>query len=440
MSANETTPKDSPSQQPVAGLLAEFDGVKVLKRAAARVRDEGFTRWDVHSPFPVHGIERAMGMRPTVLPWLVLGAGIAGGAVALLMQWWMNAVSYPLIISGKPLFSLPANIPVTFEVIVLFSALAAFFGALVLNRLPQFTHPVIGSKRFHRATSDGFFISIDAADPNFDDAATRELLESLGPAGVETCYEAAGGGKFPKALVWSVIFAVVLAPLPPLLIARMRQIKSESPPIHIIQDMDLQSKYPPQAASPLFDDGRAMRPPVAGTIAVGGLRDDEHFYAGYRNRQQEGDQPKEPEYFTTFPVQVTERPDELDDLIERGRQRYDIFCAPCHGLIGDSRGTVALRAARGNHPNWATPTSLHSGDVRKISPGKLFATITDPGQIPSRTVRKMPAYGPQIPAMDRWAIVLYVRALQRSQHADAADFADATHTVDMPLDNRSESP
>ena len=83
-----------------------------------------------------------MGIRPTILPWLVLGAGFTGCAAALLMQWWMNAVDYPLLISGKPLFSFPANIPITFELIVLFSALTAFGGTLVLNRLPQFWHPV----------------------------------------------------------------------------------------------------------------------------------------------------------------------------------------------------------------------------------------------------------------------------------------------------------
>ena len=285
MTDNRTTPNDAPTPEPprpVAGLLAQFAGPGSLKAAAARVRDEGFTRWDVHSPFPIHGIERAMGMRQTILPWLVFSAGVAGAVVALLMQWWMNAVDYPLIISGKPLFSLPANIPIVFEVIVLFSALAAFGGALVLNRLPQFSHAVFSAERFGRVTTDGFFISIDAGDPKFDESAARALLESLGSLGVETCREATEERRLPSVLVWAGIVVVALALLPPLLIARARSVKSASPRIHIIQDMDFQPKYKTQAAGALFADGRTMRPPVPGTIADGALVDDDHLYRGYR--------------------------------------------------------------------------------------------------------------------------------------------------------------
>ncbi len=139
-----------------------------------------------------------MGIRPTLLPWLVLAAGLAGAAVALLLQWWTNAVNYPLIISGKPLFSLPANIPIVFELIVLFAALAAFGGALGLNRLPQFWHPAFGGAGFARVTSDGFFLFVDAADRKFDEAALRRLAQSLGAAGVESCFEPRRGPRLPQ--------------------------------------------------------------------------------------------------------------------------------------------------------------------------------------------------------------------------------------------------
>ncbi len=178
-------PSLHPRKPRAAGLLAEFPSAEALVRAAGSLRDAGYRQFDAHSPFPVHGIERAMGIRPTVLPWLVLGAGLTGCAAALLMQWWMNAIDYPVLISGKPLFSLPANIPITFELIVLFSALTAFGGTLALNRLPQFWHPVFSSTRFRRATTDGFFISVEAGDPKFKEAATRELLASLGAEAVE---------------------------------------------------------------------------------------------------------------------------------------------------------------------------------------------------------------------------------------------------------------
>ncbi len=401
----------------VAGLVARFDTADTLKEAAARVRQEGFTRWDVHSPFPVHGIERAMGIRPTPLPWLVLAAGIAGGIVALLMQWWMNAVDYPLIISGKPLFSLPANIPITFELIILFSALAAFGGAMALGRLPQFAHFVFRSEDFHRVTTDGFFISIAASDPKFDEAATPELLQSFGARAVEISAATAGGRSFPKALPWILAVAAALALLPPLLIARARQGKSDQPRIHLIRDMDFQPRYNPQSYGAFFADRRTMRPPAHGTVAVGNLDADEHFYLGYRTGKStpekpgEADRLEEPDYFTTFPAQVSNN---IKELMTRGRQRFDIYCAPCHGLLGDGNGMVSIRAFQREEADWVRPTSLHTGSVRQQSVGKMFNTI-------SNGTGKMPGYAAQIPVEDRWAIVLYERALQRSQNASIQD-------------------
>jgi len=161
------------------GLLAEFDNPACLLDAARAVRDAGYTRWDCHSPFPVHGLDRAMGLRASRLPWAVAGAGVTGTAAAVLMQWWMNARDYPIVIGGKPLFSLPANIPVAFELTVLFAAVACFAAMFFFNDLPKFFHPAFRSSRFKRATSDRFFITIEAADPQFDPRGTVELLRSL---------------------------------------------------------------------------------------------------------------------------------------------------------------------------------------------------------------------------------------------------------------------
>lgn len=167
------------------GLMAEFDNPTDLVAAAEKVRDAGYTRWDAHTPFPVHGLDRAMGIRPTILPWLVLGAGLTGLAVGVLLQWWPNAVDYPLIISGKPLFSLPANIPIIFEVIVLMSAITAFVAMLGLNQLPELYHPTFKSNRFRRVTDDRYFIVVEAGDPKFDRTQTESLLASLSPHSVE---------------------------------------------------------------------------------------------------------------------------------------------------------------------------------------------------------------------------------------------------------------
>src|SRR3954451_14238831 len=116
----------------LAGYMAEFDNVDATLAAAEKVRDAGYTCWDVHTPFPGHGIDEAMGIRPTVLPWLVLCGGVTGLVGALVLQWFCNAFDYPFLISGKPLLSVPAWIPVTFELTILCSALTAVFGMLLL--------------------------------------------------------------------------------------------------------------------------------------------------------------------------------------------------------------------------------------------------------------------------------------------------------------------
>jgi hypothetical protein len=170
---------------PHYGILAEFATPADLYHACERVRDAGFTRWDAHTPFPVHGLDRAMGLRRSPLPWIVLVMGLTGAGLGFLLQWWVHTTAYPLVISGKPLNAWPAFIPITFEVGVLFAALGAVFGMLGLNRLPMHYHPLFRSKVFERVTDDAFFISIESWDPRFDPSATRKLLESLGARNVE---------------------------------------------------------------------------------------------------------------------------------------------------------------------------------------------------------------------------------------------------------------
>jgi hypothetical protein len=169
----------------LAGYLIEFETPSEVLAAASRVRDAGFTRWDAHTPFPVHGLDGAMGLRSSALPWIVMGGGLTGCLTGLLLQWWTNAQNYPFLISGKPLWSIPANIPVTFELTILFSAFGAFFGMILFNGFPAWHHPVFASSRFRRATQDRFFISIEADDPRFDAERTGEFVKTLGGSHIE---------------------------------------------------------------------------------------------------------------------------------------------------------------------------------------------------------------------------------------------------------------
>jgi hypothetical protein len=173
------------SRAEVYGYLVEFDSVDGLLAGCEKLRDAGYTCWDAHTPFVVHGLDAAMGVRPTKLPYLVFACGLAGTLGGILLQWFTNAFDYPFMISGKPIFSLPANIPVAFETTILCAALGTLVGMLAFNGLPQLYHPLHTSRRFKRATDDRFFISVELRDPLFEETRTRQLLESLGGSEVE---------------------------------------------------------------------------------------------------------------------------------------------------------------------------------------------------------------------------------------------------------------
>jgi mono/diheme cytochrome c family protein len=398
------------------GLLADFRSPDHLLDAAKDLRDAGFQKMEAYTPFPVHGIQEVLRIPPTRLPWLVLGAGVAGGVLAMVGQWWTNAVDYPFLISGKPLFSLPANIPVAFEVVILLSAFAAFFGMLALNRLPRWHQPLQSRRRFRRATSHHFLLAVEAADPRFEVESVRQLLYDAGAISVETLEkpEEAPAGV-PRALYYATGLLVALAFIPPLLIAKARETRSELPRLHLFKDMDSQPKFKAQTKSPLFADRRAMRPPVPGTVARGELFDDDRLYRGI-----EPDSPVDPDpagdaealaavnWTTTIPLEVT------SERMARGRERYNIYCATCHGRTGEGDGLVSLRALQLEQGTWVPATSLHMDYLREQPVGQLFHSIT-------HGVRKMPAYGSQITVEDRWAIVMYLRALQRSQNATLQD-------------------
>ncbi|MEZ4256708.1 MAG: DUF3341 domain-containing protein [Polyangiales bacterium] len=169
--------------------LAEFATTKDVIHAAEKVRDAGYKKWDVHTPFPVHGMDKAMGLSDSKLGWIVLAMGLTGLIGGFTMMAWMNGVDYPLTVGGKPGFTPPSMIPIMFECTVLLSGFGAVFGMFGLNQLPRHHHPVFYSDRFAKATDDRFFISIEAADPKFDLGETKALLESLHPASLELVHD-----------------------------------------------------------------------------------------------------------------------------------------------------------------------------------------------------------------------------------------------------------
>lgn len=167
------------------GLLAEFETPEALVEAARRARAEGYARVEAFSPFPVEGLAAAIGFRERALPWIALAGGIAGGGGGYLLEWWMNAVDYPINVGGRPLDAWPAFAVPAFELAILGAFLAAFFGLLILSRLPRLHHPIFNAARFRRVTVDRFFLAVPGEEPGFDLEATRSLLERLGALAVE---------------------------------------------------------------------------------------------------------------------------------------------------------------------------------------------------------------------------------------------------------------
>ncbi len=181
MAAHAPEKNTTPKPPKFHGWIAEFADEEALLKTARKVRDAGYTETDAFTPFPVHGIDEALGIRPTVLPWFVLVMGMTGTVTAFAMQIWMNAIDYPYIISGKPFISIPAFVPVGFELTILFSAFTTFLGMIALNRLVRYSNPVFTNPRFDRATDDRFFLFVNAKDKYFNKESVRELLASGTP-------------------------------------------------------------------------------------------------------------------------------------------------------------------------------------------------------------------------------------------------------------------
>jgi mono/diheme cytochrome c family protein len=391
------------------GVLAEFDTPGDLIKAARKVRDAGYNDFDCYSPFPVHGIDEAMGIKRTILPLLVFGGGITGCVLGFLLQWYCNAYAWHWNVSGKPLWTFPVtpnNVPIGFETTILLSVFTSFFGMWILNQLPQVWHPFFRLDRFAKVTDDGFFLGVESKDKRFDAVETRRLLEGAHALAVEDCYldPDPQTRKMPIWLYGFIIVSTVFALVPFALIYRARATHSKDPHYHIFSDMDFQAKVKSDTAFDIFPDGRANRGEIPGTVARGWLEDDSQYWRGLTSDTNG-------QWITGLPPQI----EVTADFVKRGQQRFNIYCAPCHGTDGRGDGMIPQRVRKAG-AGALLPRNLVDPKTGVITMpnGQLFNTI-------SNGYNTMMGYQAQIPAQDRWAIVLYVRALERSQQAAQGD-------------------
>ncbi len=208
----------------------------------------------------------------------------------------------------------------------------------------------------------------------------------------------------PWWMAVTLLIVVIATWVPLAMIYEARKTKSRQPRIHFFLDMDKQARFGPQSSHPWFVDGRAMRLPVEGTILRGGLMHDQHFALGYLTNDGTPTGVVT-EFVKSLPPQLSS---DVDALTERGRNRFSIYCATCHGSVGAGDGPTHLRAIELKETKWVPATNLLTQMIRDREDGQLFQAITD-------GVRNMPSYGSQIPPRDRWAIVAYLRQLQRTQ-------------------------
>ena len=503
MSESQTENTANDENKPVFGYLAEFDSPGSLISAAEKIRDAGFTKWDCYSPYPLHGIDPAMGIKRTKLPWVVFIGGLVGLCGGLGLQWGTNAFDWDWISSGKPMFSLPANIPIIFECTVLIAGFAAFFGLWGFCKLPRYSHPFFKLDSFTKVTDNGFFLGVEAEDDEFDEEKTKELLTDAGATNVETAFVETDPKKtqMPKFILPAIAIITLFAAVPFILVANARASYSEKPQLHLIPDMDFQFKQKSQTRSDFFKDQRGSRANVPGTVYAGKLLKDDgspmnqaeylHYYYGLveeevkippatdstdptadegekkadegEKKADEGEKKADEAVASSSSVEMIDKsrmeglshvggtafgggggpkaassetkqsfalsfPSVInlkanaEKLMARGQERYNIYCAPCHGEAGYGNGLVQRRITMSSQDdstdndsvNWTSPANITDQSVARQPHGQLFYSI-------SFGKGEMFGYSAQITEKDRWAITLYLRALQRRANASQSD-------------------
>ncbi len=369
-------------------LTGLFDTPDEIIAAAKKVQAEGYTKYDVNTPYPVHGMDSAMKLPMSRLPYVAMVVGLTGMFLALFFMWWTNSVDYPLVIGGKPYFALPAYVPIMFEVTVLSASIATVVTMIaIVFKFPNNSHPLLDTEYMKHVSVDKYGISISAEDPKFNYESVKSLLESLGAKNISPVYFKDEVINFkpntfePKFVLSLIGLFIVVSGLTYVTLNKLMYL----PPFDWMME---QSKVIAQERSDVFEDGRGMRTPVEGTVARG--------FLPYKYK----DNPDAAGKFLVNPLPATE------ENLQVGETKFDIYCSPCHGYLaeGDSR-------LKGQFPN---PPSLHSAKVRNWSDGRIYHVITE-GQ------NAMPSYAYQLSREERWAIILYIRALQRSLNAKESD-------------------
>jgi hypothetical protein len=365
-------------------LAALFKTPDEIINAAKKTTAAGYKKFDVNTPYPMHGMDRAMGMGQSKIGFVTLFFGLSGATFIFLFMWWCYAVSYNLVVGGKPFFAAPAFIPITFEITVLFGAISTVVGMIaVYFKLPDNAHPLHDTEYMKAVSADKYGLVIEAEDEKFDKAEVTEFLKKLGAYKIDSIYfpEPEKYRMFaPKFILFLIVVAALTSGLTYVTLNKLMYITP-------FDWMDYQSKLSAQEGSSIFANGEGMRPPVEGTIARGYMP---YPYKGEANPTQVLSNP-------TIPTKP---------ILDLGKRKFLTFCSPCHGNFGNGDSRL-----QGQFPSGPT---LHSEKIINYPDGRIYHIITD-GQ------NAMPSYARQITRDERWAIIDYIRVLQRAENAKESD-------------------
>lgn len=372
--------------EPTFGVLALFPSGAELLKAIPKVKEKGFASLEAYTPYPVHGIDKAIGIKRSKLGILVFAMGTIGALSSFFFQWWTSAVSYPLRIGGKPYNSWEAWVPVMFEVTVLFATFTAGLGMMfIFNKLPFFGSPVLKSKAIAATTRDRFALLIQPAGGVLNVEAARAALLEAGGTDIEVLpapdLTLPGRGWWARTLAGIALACVVAG------FMTMWAIKI-FPTVKPMVEMEDQPRLDAQKADSFFADGHGMQLPPTGAVP-----------RGYMPILAKSPEEAGKELINPLPVTA--------EVLQRGKVGYDIHCAVCHGFLGTGKPLL-------DKSYKALPADLQSSTVMNVPDGYIYFVI-------SKGKGSMPSYEADISPGDRWAIVHYVRALQRSLHAKEED-------------------
>jgi len=370
----------------VFGVLGLFDSADELLQAIPKVKEKGFVELEAYTPYPVHGLDEALELPKSKLGVLVFLMASIGAISAFAFEWWTSTVSYPLLTAGKPYNGWPAWIPVTLEGTILVGTFTAALGMLfVFNKLPFFGGPVLNSEAADKITHDKFALVLMQVDGELDTGAAVAALESVGARTIEVVgvprYEKAGMGWWAKTVTGIAATCVVAG-------FGTAWLVKTFPTVRPMVEMENQPRLDAEAPDTFFAAQRGMQRPPDGTVPRG-------FMPILAKTPEQGGKN------LVNPLPVTKQ------VLEDGRNMFDIHCAVCHDKLGTGKTWLDSTYV-------VQPANLQSSTLRDASDGFLYWVI-------SNGFGTMPSYAADISQNERWAIVRYIRSLQRSQDAPERD-------------------